>query len=227
MLGDVNEDLIQFYKALKHFPHKLCREILAMPPTQRSYYRIRGMVPSGSIASAARFYYLIRLAWNALYRVNKRGEFNVPFGGRRPKQLLKVPVALQAARKLRSAKLVSGDFASTSASARRGDFVYFDPPYPKGSLNGNGFARYHEIGFTLDDHTRLARHAQKLARRGVNVMVTLAARRNLLTLYPSFDVHLFRSKSLIAADGASRRNAYEAVLLSYPLSKTVKFSKVR
>lgn len=216
ILGDINPELINFFHVLRSQPSALITRVSAMKPTKAHYYLARASRPPSRLARAARFCFLIRLAWNGLYRVNLGGQFNVPFGGRKPKSLLNPTIALEASRILRSASLVCGDFEASTASAKTGDFVYFDPPYPKGAVDGNGFARYHETRFTIEDHRRLACHASALADRGVNVLITEAARKEVLGFYSSsFRTRLVRTRSLIAADSRRRGSVYEAVLTSY------------
>jgi len=216
VLGDINAELIDFFRVLKRCPYKLLGAIDELRPSKASYYEVRAAIPSSAMSRAARFYFLVRLSWNGLYRVNKRGLFNVPFGGRTPSILLPRETALAASRSLRTATLLYGDFEQTTASAKEGDLVYFDPPYPKGASWSNGFNRYHETRFTLEDHKRLARHACVLADRGVYVLITEAARRELIRLYPnSFDITYLRTRSLIAAESARRGTVYECVLTSY------------
>jgi DNA adenine methylase len=221
VVADINCELIEFYRVVRREPRKLHALLDRSPVNKATYYSIRARRPENPLARAARFFYLIRLSWNGLYRVNQMGEFNVPYGGRRPHQLLELERAIAAAKVLRSTRLICGDFQQTTMGARRGDFVYFDPPYPKGSTNGNGFARYSATGFTLTDHARLASHATRLADRGVFVMITEAARKELLSLFPrDFHVTLVRNPSLIAADALQRRDAYEAILTSYRVRDT-------
>ncbi len=140
----------------------------------------------------------------------------MPYGGREPKQLLPFETAQVASEALRNARLVCGDFERTTVGIKQGDFVYFDPPYPRGASKGNGFARYTATGFTPDDHKRLAHYAAQLADRGVYVLVTETARKEVLRLYSkAFYVTFIRQPSLIAADSECRRDAYEVILTSY------------
>jgi len=226
VLADVNLELVNFYKVVKSAPLNFYRAIHPLRATKTGYYRLRQTSPSSRLARAARFFYLIRLSWNGLYRVNRKGEFNVPFGGRRPKELITLLAILGASQTLRKARLLCGDFEITTALAKPGDLVYFDPPYPKGASSDNGFARYHETGFTLEDHKRLSAHARTLAKRGVHVLVTEAATRHIRTLYEDdFNVRLVRSRSLIAASSDCRRAVYEAVITSYPVVRMAKPGK--
>ena len=217
VLADVNPELINFYQVIKNRPNHFYHAIKRLNPSKTTYYRLRATSPSSPVARAVRFFYLIRLSWNGLYRVNKKGQFNVPFGGRRPKELVTLPEILGASHALRKTRLCCGDFARTTAQAKAGDLVYFDPPYPKGAVLENGFARYHQTGFTLDDHKRLSEYATALAKRGVYVVITEAATAQIRRFYENtFHIQAIKSNSLIAADSNFRRISYELVMTSYP-----------
>jgi site-specific DNA-adenine methylase len=99
---------------------------------------------------------------------------------------------------------------------KNGDFIYFDPPYPRGASDEHGFSRYTAQQFGVEDHRRLARYANTLADKGIHVLVTEAARKDVLRNYStSFRVTQVRAASLIAASTNHRRFAYEAILTSY------------
>lgn len=216
VLADVNPELINFYQIIKSRPNHFYRAIQPLRASKAKYYRLRATSPSSPLGRAVRFFYLIRLSWNGLYRVNRTGDFNVPFGGRRPKELVSLPAILSTSSALRNVRLLCGDFKTTTALAKPDDLIYFDPPYPRGAVGDNGFARYAKERFNLEDHRRLADHAAELADRGVHVLVTEAGRKGFLKLYSkAFYIHLLRSPSLIAATNSSRRDAYEAILTSY------------
>jgi DNA adenine methylase len=216
VLADVNAELINFYRVIQNNPHTFFAEVQNLTASKRQYYNLRASSPSCSIERAVRFFYLVRLSWNGLYRVNRQGQFNVPFGGRRPKTLIDVESLSAASLRLRNVQLVSGDFERTTRGPKIGDLVYFDPPYPKGATNGNGFARYSRTGFATEDHKRLANYASRMADKGVHVVISEAARKEILKFFSaSFRITLVRTSSMIAAAGERRGAIYEAILTSY------------
>lgn len=217
VLADLNPELVNFYKVIKIMPKDFYRAVHQLKASKTMYYRIRNETPSSPLDRAVRFFYLVRLSWNGLYRVNKLGNFNVPCGGRFPKELITLPSVLNISNALKNSRLVCGDFESTATVAKRGDLVYFDPPYPKGATYNDGFARYHETGFNFEEHERLANYARKLISKGVHVLITEAATHRIRNLYKAdFHIRLVRSKSLIAADSDHRRLVYESIITSYP-----------
>ncbi len=218
-LGDVNPDLMHFYNILKRSPQPLFEAVGRLRPSKSNYYATRAAMPRDPVKRAARFFYLIRLSWNGLYRVNRHGTFNVPYSGRIPKALVSFDRFILCSNALKHATLLTGDFEVTTKSIRSGDFAYFDPPYPRGAWLDHGFSRYSPRAFNLEGHRRLAQHASALADRGVHVLITEAARKDFLKLYSSsFRVTFVRNRSLIAADSKHRRDAYEAILTSYSVS---------
>jgi DNA adenine methylase len=221
VLADVNPELINFYRVIKSDPQVFQFAVKQLGASKTFYYRIRESNPVSPIDRAVRFFYLIRLSWNGIYRVNKRGQFNVPFGGRTPKELVLLESVLKASRALQNARLLCGDFEDTTRTARTGDLVYLDPPYPKGAVADNGFDRYHKTKFTLDDHRRLHSHASRLADRGIHVLLTEAPTEEIIRLYKrDFDINVLKSSSLIAADGKCRGLVKEAVITSYKVERS-------
>jgi DNA adenine methylase len=216
VIADINPELINFYSVIKHKPHQFRRAIEELRALKTTYNGFRKSSPSTSLERAVRFFYLIRLSWNGIYRVNLRGEFNVPFGGRRPKTLITHDSIVAASEALRGIHLFCGDFEKTTGAVKAGDLVYLDPPYPKGAETNNGFDRYHETRFTIEEHERLAKYSEKLADRGAHILITEAGSDELLALYHKrFNVQVVTSRSLIAADIKSRRKVYEAIITSY------------
>jgi DNA adenine methylase len=216
ILADLNPDLMNFYRVLRDDTIRLVDRLRYLRASKKTYYRMRDMRPRTKLDRAIRFAYLNRLCWNGLYRVNKEGEFNVPIGDRLPKQLWKIKEFQRAAQILASADLITGDFRATLRRAKGEDFVFLDPPYPRGAPVGNSFNRYCSGFFSLRDHERLGRAVRSLDERGVATMVLLASSKSILSYYPnSFQRRRLRSKSLISCDSSSRRFVDECILVNY------------
>jgi DNA adenine methylase len=213
ILSDINDDLINFYTILRDHPKELINELLDLVPSKATYYQIRQNDPSDIFARAVRFAYLNRLCWNGLYRVNKQGKFNVPFGGRLPEVLWDREHLQSASKALSHAELIASDYESVIAGAKAGDLAFFDPPYPRGSSNGNGFDRYSSFGFGIEEHKRLARNIEGLSSAGVSVILIISNDPDLLDLYPATNNQSKVSqKALISADPTSRGDVSEVVL---------------
>jgi DNA adenine methylase len=110
-------------------------------------------------------------------------------------------------------KLASGDFEPVISSAKKGDLVFLDPPYVT-RHNNNGFVDYNQRLFSWLDQVRLAKVAESLRKKGVNVIVTNAAHDDVLALYPSFFYFDFERSSTLAANTAKRGRVKEAIIYS-------------
>ena len=224
ILSDVNQRLIETYTRLRDTPLELI-DILAMwANNEHTYYKVRQMDFDDAIARAAQFIYLNRTCWNGLYRVNKQGKFNVPFGhhGRTvfdPQHLIAV------SQSLKKAELYQADFNQILKRAREGDFIYLDPPYT--SLHGsNGFRQYNERLFSWHDQQRLGRTATRLAERGCKVVVSNADHEPVVELYPGFSYTRVPRHSILAARSEFRRVTSELVLASDPTTLRLMFNEV-
>jgi DNA adenine methylase len=206
ILADINSELITYYTVLRDRPTELISRLASLIASREEYYAMRASSPRTPIARAVRFAYLNRLAWNGLYRVNRRGEFNVPIGDRLPSLMWDKTDLLNASAALGNVRLIAGDFRTTIQEARAGDFVFLDPPYPRGSREQLGFNRYASDFFSESDHHDLA----------VKVMLTLPNKDRFARIYPSeLRRTTVRSKSLIAGNGSDRRHVTELILTNY------------
>jgi DNA adenine methylase len=144
ILADLNADLIATYVAIQEDWKPVVR-ILGRYDREHSrkfYYLVRGSRPETLHGRAARFIYLNRTCWNGLYRVNTRGEFNVPVGTKE-KVLLDADDFCQASVLLKRATLMASDFGQVVCQAGRGDLIFADPPYVT-AHSQNGFLKYNE-----------------------------------------------------------------------------------
>ena len=219
ILGDLNPELINFYTVLRDDTDALVDKLNGLRASRRLYRKMRKSTPRSRLERAIRFVYLNRLCWNGLYRVNQRGQFNVPIGDRLPKKLWDRNDFRNGARILSHTELVCGDFVTTLRKARSGDFVFIDPPYPRGAPLDTGFNRYCSESFSAKDHQRLGRRIRSLDARGVSIMVLLASSKDIISCYPSsFNRKRLRSKSLISCNASSRRLVDEIVLTNYSIT---------
>jgi len=215
VLADINEELIKFYEVLRDEEEKLIRSLMKLRATKEEYYQLRSRRPRSPVRRAIRFAYLNRLCWNALYRVNRKGHFNVPIGNRLPTQLWDSSDLERTAKRLQRTTLRSSDFGYVLRDIQEGDFVFLDPPYPKGARGRLGFNRYSSVVFSYQHHKRLSEWVEKLHKRGVKVMLTISESQ-LLAIYPKFlSRHAVTSNSLISCNGATRGRVREIILTNY------------
>lgn len=187
VLSDCNGELINTYVQVKLDYIGVERSLRKLPNTEDSYKQIRESIPLSEIERAARFIYLNRTCFNGLYRINQRGQFNVPYGGgdRGYESLLTNQVLGIASKALQKSRIVCQDFESSLQKSGTGDIVYCDPAYTV-AHNSNGFVRYNEKVFSWNDQCRLRDSAFSAASRGAIILVSNAAHESLMKLYHPF-----------------------------------------
>lgn len=206
VLADTNEDLIAFFSHLKRDPEAVWRELSTFPRlVSKSYYysartRFNGLQPG--LTRAATFFFLNRTCFNGVYRVNRRGEFNVPKGSRR---IFRYPTLQELSSigvKLQRADLICSDFQKTAALARPGVLFYLDPPY-----TGNAYDRYSWPPFRGRDIDRLGAFIATVRSRGASVIASYSGTQRPCFLSKEFEVkrlNVFRS---ISSDGSRGKKA--------------------
>lgn len=209
VLSDINSDLMNTYEAVRDNFAQIIRYLRSMEVSQESYNRIRAWNPSGRFLRAARFLYLNRTAFGGIHRLNRNGQFNVPFGGERlPNALWERQLLKHASTVLRRARLLTADFETMLDEPRKGDVVYCDPTYTVAHEN-NGFVRYNEANFSWADQERLAFAAQRARRRGACVIVSNAFHKDVRRLYRTASATVLMRPSLVSRDIKGRRSVRE------------------
>lgn len=212
VLSDANIELINTYIQIRDNAEDIANVLSSLKNTEQDYYAVRSASPQMPLHKAARLLYLNRLAFNGIYRVNSRGEFNVPYGHRTHVSTIDKDLLFRVSAVLRKAELVSGDFEQTTSNASVGDVVYLDPPYTV-AHGKNGFIKYNEKIFSWHDQQRLAMHAKKLAERGCRVIVSNADHDSIHQLYKGFHCEIIERPSVIAASSVHRRIVTECIFV--------------
>ena len=165
-----------------------------------------------TLRAAARFLFLNRTAFNGLYRVNLKGEFNVPHGKYKNPTICDAPTLRAASDALTGVKLTCQDFEQAVKSARRGDLVYFDPPYwPKNATSD--FTAYTKEGFGPAEQVRLRDVALALKRRGVHVILSNADVTPVRQLYSKdFELHRVQARRAINSKTDGRGSTGELII---------------
>ncbi len=210
IVSDSNVELINCYRQVRDYPEKVICYLNQLRNSEEEYYRVRDEVPSSQIAKAARLIYLTTLSFNGIYRLNKNGVFNVPYGKKTHINPCNESRILVASETLRSAQLRTMDFEESVKDAKEGDLIYFDPPYTVAHGN-NGFIKYNAKIFSWEDQTRLAKIAKDLADRGCKVIISNAFHSSVQELYKDFNYRIIKRSSVIAATGINRRLVSECI----------------
>jgi DNA adenine methylase len=219
-LFDNNEELVNVYRTIRDHLEELI-SLLADYQTNHNtefYYKIRNqdrqIESFGQVERAARTIYLNRTCYNGLYRVNQKGQFNVPMGSYKNPQILN-PKTLQAASTaLQNVSLEVKDFREVEDLAQPGDFIYFDPPYYPISPTAN-FTSYTAASFRDQDQIDLADVFTRLTGKGCACMLSNSYTPYILDLYREFRIEIVLARRNINSDANGRGAIKEVVILNY------------
>jgi len=185
-ISDSNEELMRAYRVTRDSVDDLVAKLEThqMMHSEEHYYAVRARVPRADVERAARFIYLNRTCYNGLYRVNRKGEFNVPMGRYRNPRVVDRDNLVAVSSVLRGIGLDSGDFGLLAAGCGEGDLVYLDPPYDPLSATSQ-FTSYTRDGFGPDEQTRLRDAFQEMSDRGAHVILSNSDTPRIRELYGS------------------------------------------
>jgi DNA adenine methylase len=218
VINDANSDLVATWAALQARPQEYVERASALfVPSNLSaqaYGRIRSdfNACTDRFERAIRLPYLNKFGFNGLFRVNGRGDFNVPYG--KPAQLPRFPLREMedAAAKLSRCAILNGDFAAAIALAGVGDVVYCDPPYSARSPAGS-FTGYTALRFDQNAHERLLECCVQAVSRGARVVISNHDTPEVRTLYRGWHIESLFVRRSIGASAASRKHVAEVVAM--------------
>lgn len=226
IINDVNQELLAIYKCLaSEEDFKLMISELEKHEKMHSeeyYYKVREedrdplFIENPIWKRASRAIYLNKSCFNGLYRVNSNGYFNVPSGKKEKVQTYDKDniIKLHNYFMTGSVEILEGDFERAVESAKRGDFVYFDPPYDPYEEK-DSFTSYTKFNFTKDDQKRLASLFKELTKKGVYVMLSNHNTKYINELYSGFNIYVINAKRMINADSKGRGNVEEVIITNY------------
>lgn len=183
-LADANWQLVDLYATVKNDVEGVIAALAVHRNEADHYYAVRAQDPATltAVARAARFIFLNKTCYNGLYRENRKGQFNVPFGRYKNPTICDADRLRLASAALQAVHLQTGDFADLLATAVADDFVYLDPPYAPISATSH-FTSYSQHGFGTDDQQRLATAVAELTARGCKVMLSNSTAPLIYQLY--------------------------------------------
>ena len=215
-LSDSNAELINTYSVIKNEVFELMSE-LASPlyvNDEAAYYKIRASRPKTNVERAARFIYMNKTAFNGLYRVNSSGGFNVPFGRYDNPKILDSQNLMLVHRALQKDELYCGDFTIALKNAKRGDFVYFDPPYFPISKTSN-FTGYTKDGFGENEQKKLLKTYKELDSKGCFVLLSNSYSDFISELYAEFEPETVHANRMINCKGDQRGKIKELIVRNW------------
>jgi len=221
IISDSNEKLMNMYVAVRDDVENVIRFLSEHVNTKEHYNAVRAdnMEKGSKAKRAADLIFLNRAGYNGLFRVNRNGGFNVPFGDN-PKVLLCDEARLRlASQQLKTAIILTSDFEKLlrfqdKPYVNKGDLIYLDSPYMPLSKTSN-FTAYGADGFKLADHERLAKLARDLIDKGVHVILSASSAPDTYELYKELPIVEVEARRSINSD-PTKRGAVKEVLVMSP-----------
>ena len=224
VINDSNKELMNVYEVLcDHTKYtKMCKVLNEYEAnhSEEFYYEIRNLDKEkkferlSDYKKAARTLYLNKSCFNGLYRVNSKGQFNVPFNKNKKvntydgENLLTIHMHLN----MNDITIQNIDFEESVKTAQKGDFVYFDPPYDSDTSTFNS---YTEEGFGKEEQIRLAKVYKELDEKGVYVMLSNHNTLLINELYKDYNIHIIEAKRSINSKGNKRGTVEEVIITNY------------
>lgn len=216
VISDINPELINLYKTVSCNVEELIAELHQHKNDEEHFYQIRALdwTKLSPVEAAARTMYLNRTCYNGLYRVNKSGGFNVPFGRYKNPRIIDETNLRNTAIALSKTQIVLGTYKQTLAThAEPGDLVFLDPPYLPISEYSD-FKRYNREQFHETDHRELATEVHRLHDIGCYVLLTNSNHPLVHDLYKDFQIDVIQTRRHINSRANSRKGEDAVVTVS-------------
>lgn len=216
VLIDNNPELINFYTVVRDSLELLLKKLAGYENSKEYYYRIRALEPDtmDPVDRASRFLYLNKTSYNGLYRVNKKGRHNVPFGRYKNPRIIDRRKLSLANGLLQNSVLIFGDFSSVLDFVEPGTFVYLDPPYQPLSTTSN-FTSYTSEAFSEQDQHRLAKVFQELDERQCFVMLSNSNTPLIREIYSAYNQKILFARRTINCQARGRGPVSELLIRNY------------
>lgn len=213
ILSDYNSDLIDTYIQIKENWQAIHNglQLLHERHNEQTYYEVRSSECHSPIEKAIKFIYLNRTCWNGLYRVNLKGNFNVPIGTKK-NVILDTDNFHEISKKLMNVELISQDFEKTLSNCKKNDFVFIDPPYTV-KHNNNGFVKYNDKLFSWSDQIRLRDCVKEIINRGSKVLLTNADHTSVRDLYRGIGEAISLDRLSVISGSAKARGTYSELII--------------
>lgn len=221
-LSEINAELVDTYLAIRDQVEAVIALLAEYPHDKAFYYDLHAQDPLQMElpCRAERMIYLNKTGYNGLYRVNRKGRFNVPFGRYKSPRYCDAENLRAASQALQNVDIRCESFERVLDRAQAGDLVYFDPPYAPRSKTAN-FTTYHADGFGDEDQARLRDVCVELTRREVQVMVSNSSTALIRTLYdhPKFEIDKVLANRAINSNARRRSKLPELIITNYSIER--------
>ena len=215
-LSDLNEELIETYIVVQTGVEDLIKSLKKHVHDEEYYYRLRGVDPASLdiVERASRLIYLNKTCFNGLYRVNSKGEFNVPFGNYKNPMICDEENLRLCSAALKDISIRRQSYFKVMSGALRGDFVYFDPPYHPVSKTAS-FASYQKDGFDEKDQQRLKDIFEALDRKKCFAMLSNSHSAFTKGLYKDYKPEIVEASRAVNSRASARGPVKEIIVRNY------------
>ncbi|TMN23154.1 DNA adenine methylase [Lentibacillus cibarius] len=226
VINDVNKDLVNVYNVIKYNVEELVEDLKKHENDKDYFYAIRDLDRQpeyeelSPIEKASRLIYLNKTCFNGLFRVNSQGQFNVPFGKYKNPQIVN-EIVLKAVHNylnVNDVTIMNEDFETVIQDAKKGDFLYFDPPYDPVS-DTSSFTGYSLDGFNKNDQVRLRDTFVELDKRGCKVLLSNSATDFIKDIYSDFHIEIVSATRNINSVASKRGKIDEVLVMNYDPNK--------
>jgi len=218
VLSDLNCKLIKCYSDVRNHPEEVFDYLAYHSKCHSSehYQRVRHDFNGNDegVAQSARFIYINKACFNGIYRENRNGNFNVPYGKKKKPALPTLQELIDISKVLQKAVLTACTFQDLIGQIGKGDFVYLDPPYTVMHDN-NGFIKYNAKLFSWEDQQNILGLIKQLSAQGTKVLISNAAHYSIKELYRDFDIIEVSRASCVSADKFKRSRVAEYLIKNY------------
>ena len=219
-ISDMNEELINLYSVARDSVDELIEDLSKHEISKEYFLEIRNIDRTeeysnlSNIERASRFIYLNRTCFNGMYRVNSKGEFNVPFGNYKNPRIIDENNLLNCSELLKKTEIKCADFSEILSKVQKDDFVYFDPPYVP--LNEtSSFTSYTKDGFDIDMQFKLRDVCNELDSMGVKFMLSNSDTKLVNELYANYEIKKVFASRQINANADGRGKITEVLVKNY------------
>ena len=221
-INDLNPDLVITYQVIRDEVEELINELLDIGDikTKEQFERVKKWEPTALSSKAARFIYLNKTCFNGLWRVNGKGEFNVPWGKIKNPLICDIDNLRAISTRLQKSVITNQSYASALSRACSGDLAYLDPPYIPLSASSS-FSKYSKQDFGILDHYALSGVIEGLTNKGVNVILSNSDTPISREIFgKSMFLYKLKVTRSISANSNSRKKVSELIATNYKLSKS-------
>lgn len=222
IINDINIELVNMYKTVKTNSEDLIKKLEKYTNDEEKYYEIRNLDRNenykklSNIDRASRMIYLNRTCFNGLYRVNSKGQNNVPYGKYKNPTICDKSNIKNISKYFNEndIEIKNLDFEKLLKLAQPGDFVYLDPPYDP-LTDTSSFVSYSKDGFTKDDQTRLKECCDLLTKKGVKFLLSNSSTEFIKELYKDYTIIEVDANRNISASVKGREKVKEVLIKNF------------